>query len=49
VHELDNGTLTVEYPKLAVIALAAVDELHKKNVELESRLSKIESMLEKLT
>ena len=49
VHELENGTLTVEYPKLAVIALAAVDELHKKNKELEDRLTKIEAMLEKLT
>jgi hypothetical protein len=37
--------LTVDYTKLSVIALAAVDELHKKNVELEARLAKLEAML----
>lgn len=40
-----DDKLTVDYTKLSVIALAAVDELHKKNVELESRLAKLEAML----
>ena len=41
-----DDRLTVDYTKLSVIALAAVDELHKrKNVELESRLAKLEAML----
>lgn len=40
-----DDKLTVDYTKLSVIALAAVDELHRKNVELESRLAKLEAML----
>ena len=40
-----DDKLTVDYTKLSVIALAAVDELHKKNVELEARLAKLEAML----
>lgn len=40
-----DDRLTVDYTKLSVIALAAVDELHKKNVELEARLAKLEAML----
>lgn len=40
-----DGQLSVDYAKLSVVALAAVDELHKKNVELESRLAKLEAML----
>ena len=40
-----DGQLSVDYAKLSVVALAAVDELHKKNVELESRLAKLEALL----
>jgi hypothetical protein len=40
-----DDRLTVDYTKLSVIALAAVDELHKKNVELEERLAKLEALL----
>jgi hypothetical protein len=45
VSETKDGTLTVAYDKLAVVALVAVDELHKKNQELEERLVKLESIL----
>lgn len=45
VSEQDNGTLTVAYDKLSVIALAAIDELHKKNKELEERLTALENKL----
>ena len=40
-----DGQLSVDYAKLSVVALAAVDELHKKNVELEVRRAKLEAML----
>jgi hypothetical protein len=40
-----DGQLSVDYAKLSVVALAAVDELHKKNVELEARLAKLEALL----
>jgi hypothetical protein len=40
-----DGQLSVDYAKLSVVALAAVDELHKKNVELEERLAKLEALL----
>lgn len=43
VSEQDNGILTVAYDKLSVIALAAIDELHKKNKELEERLTALEN------
>ena len=45
VSEQENGTLTVAYDKLSVIALAAIDELHKKNKELEERLTTLENKL----
>ena len=45
VSEQDNGTLTVAYDKLSVVALAAIDELHKKNKELETRIELLESKL----
>lgn len=45
VSEQENGTLTVAYDKLSVIALAAIDELHKKNKELEERLTALENKL----
>jgi hypothetical protein len=52
VSEDENGTLSVSYDKLSVVALAAVDKLHdevkalkSKNQELEDRLSKLENLL----
>lgn len=41
----ENGVLSVAYDKLSVIALSAIDELYKKNQELEMRLCKIEEKL----
>ena len=41
----EKGELSVAYDKLSVIALAAIDELHKKNKELEDRLKKLEDMI----
>lgn len=49
VSEKEDGTLTVAYDKLSVVALAAIDELHEKNKELENRLAKLENLLNKLT
>lgn len=45
VNTDENGYLSVAYDKLSVIALAAIDELNRKNKELEERLSKIEKSL----
>lgn len=44
VSETEDGILNVAYEKLSVVALAAVDELYKKNQELEERLAKLESI-----
>lgn len=43
VKEDENGTLSVSYEKLAIIALAAIDKLVEKNNELEERLTKLEN------
>jgi hypothetical protein len=40
-----NGYLTVDYSKLAVLSLKAIDILYEKNKALEDRISKIEEML----
>ena len=48
VSENENGQLSVSYDKLSVIALAAIDELYQKNVELEERISKLEALVNKL-
>lgn len=48
VQEDKDGNLTVAYDKLSVVALAAVDELYKKNQELESRIQKLEEVVNKL-
>ena len=45
VNENTDGMLTVDYSKLSVIALDAVDQLNQKNKELEDRLNKIENLL----
>ena len=41
----ENGKMAVSYEKLSVIALAAIDELHKENEELKDRLKRIEEKL----
>ena len=41
----EDGTLAVDYGKLSVVALKAVDELYEKNKELEERLSKLEQLI----
>lgn len=43
VNEQEDGTLSVSYDKLSVIALKAVDELYNKYNELEERMSKLEN------
>ena len=40
-----TGKLTVDYASLSVIALAAVDKLHKENDELKKRIESIERYL----
>lgn len=48
VNTDDAGKLSVDYTKLSVIALSAIDKLNEKNKELENRLHVIESLLSKL-
>ena len=48
VNTDDAGKLSVDYTKLSVIALSAIDKLNEKNKELEDRLHVIESLLSKL-
>lgn len=43
-----NGELTVDYAKLSIVALDAVDKLNIKVKSLEERLSKLESILSNL-
>ena len=45
VSESEDGKLAVSYEKLSVIALSAVDKLHKENEELKEKLRKIEEKL----
>ena len=41
VNETDEGTLNVDYSKLSVIALDAVDQLNNRCNELEEKLNKV--------
>ena len=45
VSEDSEGYLTVDYAKLSIVALAAIDELHKENLDLKERLRRIEEKL----
>lgn len=45
VSEKNDGTLTVAYDKLSVVALAAVDKLNEKIESLEDRIAKLESFI----
>lgn len=45
VSENEDGKMAVSYEKLSIIALAAVDKLHKENEELKDRLKRIEEKL----
>ena len=42
VNETEEGTLSVDYSKLAVVALAAIDKLNQRIQELENKLIKYE-------
>ena len=41
----EDGTLSLAYDKLGVIALEAIDLLHKENKELKNRLDRLESLI----
>lgn len=45
VIEGDNGYLKVDYTKLSVIALAAIDILYNENIKLNNRINLLESKL----
>ena len=45
VNEGDDGNLSVDYAKLSVVALSAVDKLYNKQKDLEDKLAKIEKAL----
>ena len=48
VNETDEGTLNVDYSKLSVIVLDAIDTLHKEKVEIKKENEEIKKRLEKL-
>lgn len=45
VLEGKDGYLSVDYSKLSVVALKAIDELYDKNKELEERIERLEKLL----
>lgn len=45
VLEGKDGYLSVDYGKLSVVALKAIDELYDKNKELEERIERLEKLL----
>lgn len=48
VNEAEDGTLSVAYNKLSVVALAAIDKLHDENNELKKKVSTLEERLERI-
>jgi hypothetical protein len=48
VTELEDGYLNVDYTKLSVVALAAIDKLHENQKALEDRIAKLESLVDAL-
>ena len=46
VSEDSEGKLTVDYAKLSIIALVAIDNLYKENLEMKERIKRIEEKLE---
>ena len=47
VSEDENGTLSVAYDKLSIIALAGIDKLNDKVKSLEERLGRLEKLMSK--
>ena len=45
VNVNEDGYLSVDYAKLSIVALAAIDELNKKNKLLEERIERLEKAL----
>jgi hypothetical protein len=41
----ETGKLSVDYPKLSVVALKAVDKLYDENQMLKLRLERLEKIL----
>ena len=44
----NNGKLSLAYDRLSVIALEAIDVLHRENNELKTRIEKLESLVNQL-
>lgn len=48
VYTAEDGTLSVDYAKLSVVSLAAVDKLYEENQRLKKQMSDFEERLNKL-
>lgn len=48
VSENEDGILSVDYSKLSVIALSAIDKLNEENKELKNRINNLENEFKKL-